>query len=41
MRAVVLDAVRAQPEIRDVPVPSAPPRGVVVRVVATGMCRSD
>jgi alcohol dehydrogenase len=41
MRAVVLDAVRAQPEIRDVPVPSAPRQGVVVRVLATGMCRSD
>jgi D-arabinose 1-dehydrogenase-like Zn-dependent alcohol dehydrogenase len=41
MRAVVLDAVRAQPEIRDVPVPSAPSQGVVVRVLATGMCRSD
>jgi D-arabinose 1-dehydrogenase-like Zn-dependent alcohol dehydrogenase len=41
MRAVVLDAVRAQPEIRDVPVPSAPAEGVVVRVLATGLCRSD
>ncbi|MFD3443459.1 alcohol dehydrogenase catalytic domain-containing protein [Microbacteriaceae bacterium 4G12] len=41
MRAVVLDAVRAQPEIRDVAVPAAPAGGVVVRVMATGMCRSD
>ncbi|WP_436534818.1 zinc-dependent alcohol dehydrogenase family protein [Actinoplanes sp. HUAS TT8] len=41
MRAVVIDAVRAQPQVRDVPEPSAPDRGVVVRVMATGMCRSD
>ena len=41
MRAVVLDAVRAQPEVREVPVPAAPARGVLVRVMATGMCRSD
>jgi D-arabinose 1-dehydrogenase-like Zn-dependent alcohol dehydrogenase len=41
VRAVVLDAVRAQPVVRDVPVPTAPTGGVVVRVLATGMCRSD
>ncbi|GAA3527090.1 alcohol dehydrogenase [Aeromicrobium flavum] len=41
MRALVLDAVRAQPEVRDVPVPTVPDSGVVVRVVATGLCRSD
>ena len=41
MRALVLDAVRVQPEIRDVPEPTAPDGGVVVRVVATGLCRSD
>jgi D-arabinose 1-dehydrogenase-like Zn-dependent alcohol dehydrogenase len=41
MRAVVVDAVRAQPEVREVPAPAAPARGVVVRVMATGMCRSD
>lgn len=41
MRAVVLDAVRAQPSVREVPEPQAPPGGVVVRVMATGMCRSD
>jgi alcohol dehydrogenase len=41
MRAVVVDAVRAQPEVRDVPEPSAPAGGVVVRVAATGLCRSD
>ena len=41
MRAVVVDAARSRPEVRDVPQPSAPSGGVVVRVVATGMCRSD
>jgi D-arabinose 1-dehydrogenase-like Zn-dependent alcohol dehydrogenase len=41
MRAVVLDAVRAEPEVREVAAPVAPPGGVVVRVLATGMCRSD
>ena len=41
MRAVVLDAVRAQPEVREVAEPAAPAGGVVVRVLATGMCRSD
>ncbi|WP_286928464.1 MULTISPECIES: alcohol dehydrogenase catalytic domain-containing protein [Aeromicrobium] len=41
MRALVLDAVRARPEIRDVPEPAAPDSGVVVRVAATGLCRSD
>jgi len=41
MRAVVVDAPRSRPEVRDVPEPSAPAGGVVVRVVATGMCRSD
>lgn len=41
MRALVLDAARATPEIRDVPEPTAPDGGVVVRVVATGLCRSD
>ncbi|KQW47493.1 alcohol dehydrogenase [Nocardioides sp. Root1257] len=41
MRAVVIDAVRAEPEVREVPSPSAPAGGVVVRVMATGLCRSD
>jgi D-arabinose 1-dehydrogenase-like Zn-dependent alcohol dehydrogenase len=41
MRAIVVDGARARPEVRDVPEPSAPAGGVVVRVVATGMCRSD
>jgi D-arabinose 1-dehydrogenase-like Zn-dependent alcohol dehydrogenase len=41
MRAVVLDAVRTVPEVREVRVPEAPQGGVVVQVMATGMCRSD
>lgn len=41
MRAMVVDDIRAQPEVRDVPAPEAPPGGVVVRVLATGLCRSD
>jgi len=41
VRAVVLDAVGARPHVRDVPEPTAPEGGVVVRVMATGMCRSD
>jgi D-arabinose 1-dehydrogenase-like Zn-dependent alcohol dehydrogenase len=41
VRAVVLDAVRAHPEVREVADPTAPADGVVVRVLATGMCRSD
>jgi alcohol dehydrogenase len=41
VRAVVVDAVRAQPEVREVPDPVAPRDGVVVRVAATGLCRSD
>ena len=41
MRAVVIDAVQAQPEVREVPPPTVPAGGVVVRVMATGMCRSD
>ncbi|MFP5218142.1 MAG: zinc-dependent alcohol dehydrogenase family protein [Actinomycetes bacterium] len=41
MRAVVVDAVRARPEVREVPDPEPPAGGVVVRVHATGLCRSD
>ena len=41
MRAVVIDAVRGRPEVRDVAEPTAPSGGVVVRVEATGLCRSD
>ncbi len=41
MRAVVVDRATSQPQVREVPHPTAPEGGVVVRVVATGMCRSD
>lgn len=41
MRAVVVDGATSQPQVREVPRPTAPAGGAVVRVVATGMCRSD
>ncbi|MCH1883356.1 zinc-dependent alcohol dehydrogenase family protein [Agrococcus sp. ARC_14] len=41
MRALVIDAVRGLPAVRDVPHPSPPDGGVVVQVLATGLCRSD
>lgn len=41
MQAVVYDAIGATPEVRDVPTPRAADGGVVVRVHATGLCRSD
>lgn len=41
MRAVVLDQVQGTPEVREVPQPTAGPDGVVVKVMATGLCRSD
>ncbi|MFJ9560648.1 zinc-dependent alcohol dehydrogenase family protein [Streptomyces fuscichromogenes] len=41
MRAVVFDHYATLAEIRDVPDPRPAPHGVVVRVEATGLCRSD
>ncbi|SFS65332.1 zinc-dependent alcohol dehydrogenase family protein [Saccharopolyspora flava] len=41
MRAVVFDAIGAEPEVREVAEPTAPDGGVVVQVHATGLCRSD
>lgn len=38
---MVVGEVRGRPEVREVPQPQAPDRGVVVRVLATGLCRSD
>ncbi|WP_326823804.1 zinc-dependent alcohol dehydrogenase family protein [Streptosporangium sp. NBC_01756] len=41
MRAVVFDAFGAEPRVREVPAPVPSPGGAVVRVEATGLCRSD
>lgn len=41
MRAVVFEAFGDPPALRDVPDPACPADGVVVRVEATGLCRSD
>jgi D-arabinose 1-dehydrogenase-like Zn-dependent alcohol dehydrogenase len=41
VRALQFDAYGQQPVVRVVPDPQAPPGGVVVRVGATGVCRSD
>ncbi|GIH26498.1 alcohol dehydrogenase [Acrocarpospora phusangensis] len=41
MRAVVYDGFGLAPEVREVAEPVAPPGGVVIRVEATGLCRSD
>ncbi|GAA0433877.1 alcohol dehydrogenase [Acrocarpospora corrugata] len=41
MRAVVYDGFQQLPEVREVPEPGAPPGGAVIRVEATGLCRSD
>ncbi|HEY0637781.1 MAG TPA: alcohol dehydrogenase catalytic domain-containing protein [Pseudonocardiaceae bacterium] len=41
MRAVCYDVPRGVPEVREVGVPECPPDGVLVRVHATGLCRSD
>ena len=41
MRAVVIDAFGEVPVVRDMPEPVPPPRGVVLEVTATGVCRSD
>lgn len=41
MRAVVYDGFGQLPELREVPAPVPDPHGVVVRVEASGLCRSD
>lgn len=41
MRAVRFDAFGEMPYVAEVPVPPPPDGGVVVRVAATGVCRSD
>jgi D-arabinose 1-dehydrogenase-like Zn-dependent alcohol dehydrogenase len=41
VRAVLYDAFGAPPEVRDLPDPTPPPGGAVIRVSVTGLCRSD
>jgi D-arabinose 1-dehydrogenase-like Zn-dependent alcohol dehydrogenase len=41
VRAVVYEAFGRAPEVREVPDPVPPAGGVVIRVAATGLCRSD
>ena len=41
MRAVVYDEFGGRVAVRDVPDPAPGPRGAVIRVEATGLCRSD
>ncbi len=41
MRALVFDAFAGPLDVREVPAPEPPPGGVVVRVAASGICRSD
>jgi D-arabinose 1-dehydrogenase-like Zn-dependent alcohol dehydrogenase len=38
---MVYERFRERPVVRDVPMPACPPGGAVVRVEATGLCRSD
>jgi alcohol dehydrogenase len=41
MKAVVFEAFAALPTLQRVPDPTPEPHGVVVKVRATGVCRSD
>lgn len=41
MRAVLYTDFGAMPTVRDVPDPICPPDGAIIRVEATGLCRSD
>ena len=41
MRALVLEEFGGPATVREVPDPAVAPHGVVVRVEATGLCRSD
>jgi alcohol dehydrogenase len=41
MRAIVYDRFGTAPEVREVQAPIAPEGGVVIRVAASGLCRSD
>ncbi len=41
MRAIYLERFGEEPSVRELSVPTPPAGGVVVRVLATGLCRSD
>ena len=41
VRAVIYEAFEAVPRVVDVPAPACPPHAALVRVAATGICRSD
>lgn len=41
MRAMIMDALAAPLEVREVEAPTAPDGGVIVEVHATGLCKSD
>jgi alcohol dehydrogenase len=41
VRAVTYEAFGARPRVAEVPSPACPPHGALVRVAATGVCRSD
>lgn len=41
MKAILFEAFNQLPEIRNLPDPSPGENGVVVKVIATGLCRSD
>jgi D-arabinose 1-dehydrogenase-like Zn-dependent alcohol dehydrogenase len=41
MRAAVMEGVRAPLVVRDMPDPTPPPHGVLLRVEANGICRTD
>ena len=41
MKALVVDGPQQRPDVREVETPTPPAHGVLIRVVATGVCRSD
>ena len=41
MKAVIFDAYGVEPVLADVPEPTCPADGVIIKVAATGVCRSD
>eukprot|EP00957_Ditylum_brightwellii_P111308 8488457-Ditylum_brightwellii.AAC.1 len=41
MRAAVYEKFGGPIQIRNIPIPTPPPNGVLIQVKATGVCRSD